>query len=1002
MSSQFHEETAFRQIFDRDPEVIVVFSPSTGKFIEANPAAERFFGYSREEILTMTPADLSPDFQPDGKKSSVAAQEEIAISFTKSAHIFDWLHWNRDKTPIHCEVQVIIIPASDGSPLVRGVIRDKTQVAALEQEVAEKEKFISKITREIPGFIYIHNLVKQKYTFTNRDLGKFLGYEIGEIDPKDLETTEFVAKHIHSEDKEIMAFHVSEMRKLSINESREIQFRIIKKCGECIWLKTIETVFTCDGQGNILELLGFAQDITEVKEQEIKLKESDYRYITIAEQSGQIVYDYDIPTGKIYWEGAIKEILGYTKEEMNRVDINKWETLVHPDDLGRVLNNLTYCLQNQMSFYDFYRIRSIHGKYVDVEERGIYIKGDSFRQPRMFGVLEDVTVKRKTKEESKKNEERFRIVAEQTGQMVYELDVQSGEIIWRGAIQKVTGYTEEEFKSVNLEAHSEWIHEEDRISSLQTLEAAKLGSGIYNDTYRFKRKNGDYIYIADRGIFVKNRLGEPIKMFGVMEDIHQKRLYEEELKANEERFRTFYQLSNEAVLIVDPMHGTILDTNPALQKLFDMSKEEVLSSSLEDLFSRSSILQDLKTINKDPITPVSLEGKTKLGKKIPLLVTGRLFIIGLQERFLISALDLSHLQEAETLRRAILDIEERNRMIQEQKGELESAIDTLKKTQNQLILSEKMASLGQLIAGIAHEINNPIGAMKASSELIQDSLENLQSNMDRFMNLFRDNPPHLLQDVKSWISSSSKLDNMLHGMEARRQKRTLAEELTKLGVSNPGYIADEIIDVGIQDSFSFIESLSSYPNFQEIFVFGLYHIRSFQHLNSIRESINRIAKIVYALKNFSHIDSVGKKVRTNVVKNIETVLTIHQNHIKKGVEIVKHFDNCPEILCYADDLMQAWTNLIFNSIQAMNFKGILTIRLINTDSHIIVAIADNGPGIPSEIQGRIFEPFFTTKDPGEGSGLGLDIVKKIVEKHEGEVRFTSSKEGTEFRVYLPK
>ncbi|TGN11953.1 PAS domain S-box protein [Leptospira ilyithenensis] len=993
-------EERYRKMFELDTDAIVVFDPISGFFVEANPSACDFFRYNKNELLGMTPYSLSPEYQPDGQHSKEAAMFYIMETIKTGACIFDWTHKDKFGEAIPCEIHTIALPYFDGSLHVRGLIKDKRKVLELEKQIIKNKDLITRITETLPGILYILNLEESSYTYFNNNFENLLGYQ--ETEFSSFNSTDLLNSHIHPEDTDNLREHLQIILNNPNIHSKELEFRLRKKTGEYLWLHTWETVFRLNKTtGKVEEILGIAQDVTKLKQQEIYLKENDFRFKTIAEQTGLIVYEYDIPSGKIYWEGAIKEVLGYTKMEFDP-DISGWEKLIHPDDLFRVQKNLESSIQNEISFKDTYRFKTKAGNYIDINERGVYVKGDHFHSTRMFGVLEDVTAKRLAEEEIRRSEERFRIVAEQTGQMLYEVDMTTENIIWAGAITKVTGYSEEEFKVFNLTEWFNSIHPDERENSKLLYESAKIGSGIYNDIYRFRRKDGSYIYLEDRGTFLKNDFGKITHMFGVMEDVNEKRLYEEELKSSEERFRTFYQLTNEPVLIIDPSDGKILDTNPALHTLFEFEKHEILGYSLDKLFSRPSLIKDLTVNLDDSVVPISVEGITINGKRIPLLVSGRLFIIGKQERFLLSVLDLSSLKEAETLRRAIQDIEERNRLIQDQKAELEFAIDTLKKTQNKLILSEKMASLGQLIAGIAHEINNPIGAMKASSELIQDSLENLQSNLHHFIQLFKASPENILEEVKEWIQVSSRLDNMRHGMEARKLKKNLTEELNLLNVKNPSYIADEIVDMGIQDSLDQIKSFTKYQDFYEIFTFGMYHIRSFQHLNSIRESIGRIAKIVYALKNFSHIDISGMKTLTNIVKNLETVLTIHQNQLKKGIEVIKEFEDCPDIPCYADDLMQAWTNLIFNAIQAMNYKGTLTIKIKNMENYITVSIKDTGFGIPLEIQPRIFEPFFTTKAPGEGSGLGLDIVKRVIEKHEGEIRFLTSKNGTEFQIFLPK
>lgn len=139
-------------------------------------------------------------------------------------------------------------------------------------------------------------------------------------------------------------------------------------------------------------------------------------------------------------------------------------------------------------------------------------------------------------------------------------------------------------------------------------------------------------------------------------------------------------------------------------------------------------------------------------------------------------------------------------------------------------------------------------------------------------------------------------------------------------------------------------------------------------------AVERASKIVFALKSYARQDNSGQMSRVSVTERIDVVLTIYQNLLKQGIEVIKNYGEVPAILCYPEELNQVWKNLIHNAIQAMNNKGKLEIAVAKPDRHVVVILTDSGCGIPDKILARIFEPFFTTKPAGEGSGLGLDIV----------------------------
>jgi two-component system NtrC family sensor kinase len=163
---------------------------------------------------------------------------------------------------------------------------------------------------------------------------------------------------------------------------------------------------------------------------------------------------------------------------------------------------------------------------------------------------------------------------------------------------------------------------------------------------------------------------------------------------------------------------------------------------------------------------------------------------------------------------------------------------------------------------------------------------------------------------------------------------------------------------------------------------------------------------VKSLKSFMHFDQKEEMIIADLSDGLETVLTILHNQLKQGVDVVRNYEDVPHIYCYPDELNQIWTNLIHNSIQAMHGKGQIIVELKQVEGQsaqkeILISVEDNGPGIPPEIQKKIFEPFFTTKPAGEGSGLGLHIIGKILQKHMGRIELESEPGKTKFSIYIP-
>ena len=330
--------------------------------------------------------------------------------------------------------------------------------------------------------------------------------------------------------------------------------------------------------------------------------------------------------------------------------------------------------------------------------------------------------------------------------------------------------------------------------------------------------------------------------------------------------------------------------------------------------------------------------------------------------------------------------------------ELQITLDTLYDMQDHLIRSEKLASLGQLIAGIAHEINTPLGTIKASvndinnnSQLILSLLPELIRKLDeKEFNLFVE---LVNRSTRVIVPTSSKQD--------RLYKRALQKHLEEKKIPDPANKADTLVDMGIYDDID--HYLTILNNGNDNFLQVAYQLSQLiRNSKNVEISIERASRIVYALKNYSHMHINEERIEADVTEGIITVLTLFQNQTKKGIHLTTDFEPIPRIYCYPDELNQVWTNLISNAIDAMDRKGELTVSAKRVKDQIAVSISDTGTGIPANIQPRIFDAFFSTKQSGEGSGLGLFIIKEIVDKHGGKISFeTQEGQGTTFTVTLP-
>ncbi|MCE5317788.1 MAG: GHKL domain-containing protein [Parachlamydia sp.] len=358
------------------------------------------------------------------------------------------------------------------------------------------------------------------------------------------------------------------------------------------------------------------------------------------------------------------------------------------------------------------------------------------------------------------------------------------------------------------------------------------------------------------------------------------------------------------------------------------------------------------------------------------------------------------LEMSEKARKRLEDYKEQNQQVLEKvNAELNSTLQQLQTTQLQLIQSEKLAGLGQLIAGISHEINTPAAAIIGAVDEIKKDYGALFENLLVIISQLPADLHDAFLQACRWVISKKEPKGT---KEERDMARGIEKVLTDHGVPSSHYACSCLAKIGYDGSqvtalIPLLKSSLGNPIQELLFMLGMNRV----HLGDIEISIKRVASLVKALKLYSRSDQdeVGM---ANVNEDILNVLTILRTRLQ-GLTVTQEFGDLPPIRCYADQLNQVWTNLINNALEAQKGKGTIIIRTQKLPQGIIqVEIEDHGPGIPKEILPRIFEAYFTTKRKGEGTGLGLTLTEQIIKKHKGHIEVESQPGRTVFRVILPE
>ena len=445
--------------------------------------------------------------------------------------------------------------------------------------------------------------------------------------------------------------------------------------------------------------------------------------------------------------------------------------------------------------------------------------------------------------------------------------------------------------------------------------------------------------------------GEPVILETFM-DISERKTAEQTVIENQHFINAILKTATVGIVVVDAANRTIVEANPAAVRMLGYEKQVLIGSGCRQAVCPRNangcpiIDHGAKVDNRE------CELKTSGNHIVPVIkhaaatyLNGRMYII---ESFT-DITDLKQARDQADRLNAELEqrVAQRTAQLEEANAELKNALEELKEAQSRLIQSEKLASIGQLAAGVAHEINNPVGFVKFNLHTIDE----YRTDLIRFV-----------KDCQSF-----------HGRlkQAGDPRKVLDDGLPRLSALG------EQIDIDyILDDFSGVVSESA-------------------------EGLDRVTKIVSDLKNFAYMGRDAEQW-TDLNAGIESTLNIVWNQLKYKAEVVKDLEDLPAIRCYPQRINQVFMNLLVNAGQAMEEKGCITIKTRAENDSVAVTISDTGHGIAPENLNKIFDPFFTTKEVGQGTGLGLNVVYNIVQNHNGRIDVDSTPgKGTTFTVRLP-
>ena len=646
----------------------------------------------------------------------------------------------------------------------------------------------------------------------------------------------------------------------------------------------------------------------------------------------------------------------------------------------------------------------------DLETRSKVIKSsddlvlEPFDEREVIARIERQVTVSKVRMALRESEAKFQSVMESAIDAIISADSEGKILSWNKAANVMFGHTEAEVLDKPIEiiiperfrnAHAEGVK---RVSSGGASHA--IGKTVELAAIC---KNGDEIPVELS--LATWFLDEKRYYTGIIRDIGER-------KQAEQKFRSVTESALDAIISANNK-GEIISWNQAATRILEFSEEEAVGQWLEiiiperfheahrngmDRFNKSG---EAHAIGKT----VELAAITKSGDEVPIELSLSTWMVRNERYYTGIIRDIGERKRAEKLlRQSEKELREKSLEMKEKNQDLEATLKQINEMHNQMIMQEKMASLGKLSAGMAHELNNPASAAQRSAAHLQSVLLRLQEVQARIGSIpfeERQVKTFAVLDVLARERSHEPVE--LNVLTRTEREIALEEWLRDQGCLDPGEVVPALVNVGFvkEDLDELMKPFTEEQVPVVIRWFGL-KLTIYSLVGEIGLATDRIVTLVKALKTYTYMDQAPVQ-SIDLRKELDNTLIILRSKLKKGVEVVREYaEDLPAIEAYASELNQVWTNLIDNGIDAMEGSGTLIIRAKREDPWLVVEIEDSGPGIPPEHLPKIFDPFFTTKPPGEGTGLGLNISRNlIVKKHHGKMSVKSEPGSTCFTVHLP-
>ncbi|MEG3865347.1 PAS domain-containing protein [Microcoleus sp. MON2_D6] len=876
----------------------------------------------------------------------------------------------------------------------------------IEAELRDSQRWLSAVIKTHPNLLYVSDLIEQRTLYINREIYSDIGYSFEEIQQM---AGGFLPNLIHPDDLPGFSEHLSRIEAAKDGESFECEYRIQHKNGEYRWFVSVDTVFARTADDKPWKILGTATEISDRKQAELELKTAlsalerqikqrflietitleiryslnqDQVFQTATAQIGRIfnadcclVHTYtEHPIPRInnvaeYKKSASKSLLDLEIPVQGNPHVqfllSQDQAVVSDDVFSDPLLENARDLCCQIGLKSMISIRtSYQGKANGMICLHQYDRPRHWTQEEItllsavaaqmgIAIAQATLLEQDKQQRLKLQQSEASLAAAQKIAHIgsWEFDLVTNKITWSEEVFRIFGLDSSATEPTSAKL-LKMCHPDDRELFQETV-SLTISQGIaYKREFRFLHPSRQIIYVEGRGEAVFSETGEVIKLLGTVMDISDRKQAEAALQISEERFYLAFEGSAMGLWDWNLATGEVY-FNPRWKMMLGYEVEEVENSfaSWEQLVHPEDLSPAKAALNahlegKNPTYEVEFRMLTKSGEWKWILAQAKVMehdASGNPLRMTGTHIDISDRKQAEV---ELQFSEQRER---EKAQQLEKTLADLKKAQSQLIQAEKMSSIGQMVAGVAHEINNPISFIYGNIIPAAQYARDLVKLIDLYQQYYPEPVPEIAQEL------------------AEVEVDFIAGDFPKIMAS-------------MQEGANRIKQI-------------VLSLRNFSRLDETDRKV---------------ID-----IHEGIESTLVILQHRFQSQPKhREIQVIKNYGNLPKVECYPAQLNQVFMNLLVNAIDAVEESSanctckvnqIRIVTEVSSENQVCVRISDSGPGIHPEVQSRMFDPFFTTKPVGTGTGLGLSISYQIVkDTHGGKLECHSEVgRGTEFAIELP-